>query len=70
MGTALIDMYSKCGLLKEAQIIFDELRFRDPITWNSLITGYAQLGETEVVLSILEKMRSKLKKYLVEERWA
>ena len=58
VGTALIDMYSKCGLLKEAQIIFDQLRVRDPITWNSLITGYSQLGETEVVLGMLERMRA------------
>jgi pentatricopeptide repeat protein len=57
LGTALIDMYAKCGMLAHAQDTFDGLPAQDVITWNSLINGYAQLGEVESVLQIFGKMR-------------
>ena len=56
LGNMLIDMYAKCGLLIEAQSVFDRLSIRDLVSWNSLMTGYAMLGESGVVFHILENM--------------
>ncbi|RWW02410.1 hypothetical protein GW17_00034499 [Ensete ventricosum] len=36
---ALISMYSKCGLLLDATKVFDQMRYRDSISWNSVISG-------------------------------
>ncbi|WOK96113.1 hypothetical protein Cni_G04820 [Canna indica] len=44
---ALISMYSKCGHLFDATKIFDEMRFRDSISWNSVISGCLLASELE-----------------------
>ncbi|KAK2973541.1 hypothetical protein RJ640_010596 [Escallonia rubra] len=40
LGTALINMYSKCGAIEFARKVFDELPKQNIATWNSLIHGY------------------------------
>eukprot|EP00250_Pteridium_aquilinum_P021062 c25021_g11_i1 orf=1-684(-) len=57
VGTALVDMYVKCGLLGRAQEVFDELVIRDVITWNTLITGYSHQGNAEEVFNCFERMQ-------------
>ncbi|KAK7276001.1 hypothetical protein RIF29_17131 [Crotalaria pallida] len=44
IGNSLIDMYSKCGNLEDAQRIFDMMLERDVYSWNSIIGGYIQAG--------------------------
>lgn len=56
VGNNLVDMYSKCGFLAEAQQVFDKLLIQDMISWNALIAGYAQHGESEVVFKSFDKM--------------
>ncbi|CAH9086095.1 unnamed protein product [Cuscuta epithymum] len=41
-SSSLIDMYSKCGELKEARLLFDEIPKRNVVCWTSMITGYMQ----------------------------
>jgi pentatricopeptide repeat protein len=57
VGNAVVDMYVKCGELTKAQEVFDELPCRDVVSWNIIITGYAQLGLTEEVLNYYEQMQ-------------
>ncbi|KAH0892056.1 hypothetical protein HID58_054485 [Brassica napus] len=57
IGSALVDMYSKCGHVDEAQQCFDELcGYRNVVTWNSLITCYEQNGPVEEALSVFNLM--------------
>ncbi|KAI5068818.1 hypothetical protein GOP47_0017163 [Adiantum capillus-veneris] len=56
IGNALIDLYVKCGLLLEAQDVFERLEARDVVTWTSLISGYAQRGKGEEAFRTLNKM--------------
>lgn len=53
---ASMDMYAKCGLIAEAQKVFDRLLDRDVISWNTLISAYAQLGKSKCVFSIVDTM--------------
>lgn len=41
VGTALIDMYAKCGSMDNAQKVFDQMPERDEVSWSSIIQGYA-----------------------------
>ncbi|XP_061337934.1 pentatricopeptide repeat-containing protein At4g13650-like [Gastrolobium bilobum] len=38
--STLIHMYGKCGIVSEAQKLFDEMTYRNAVVWNSLIRGY------------------------------
>jgi pentatricopeptide repeat protein len=56
LGNALVSMYAKCCMPGRAQEVFDELLVPDVISWNALISGYAQLGEVRKVLYLFYKM--------------
>ncbi|KAJ6722972.1 hypothetical protein OIU74_007535 [Salix koriyanagi] len=41
VSSALVDMYGKCGLVKEARRAFDEVYCRDLVLWNVMLSCYA-----------------------------
>ncbi|KAK4764991.1 hypothetical protein SAY86_026081 [Trapa natans] len=45
LGSALIDMYSKCGRVDDARRIFDQMPKRNVFSWTSMIDGYGKNGE-------------------------
>ena len=56
IGTVLIDMYAKCGLLTSAQEVFDQLSVHNVATWSVLISGYGQWGKDDTVVDLFDKM--------------
>ncbi|MCO5594430.1 hypothetical protein L7F22_048460 [Adiantum nelumboides] len=44
VGGALVNMYAKCGALLLAESVLEELPSHTVVSWNALITGYAQEG--------------------------
>lgn len=58
-GTSLISMYSKCGNLEDAWNLFLEMPQKDVVTWNAMITGYAQHGAGQKALGLFNDMREK-----------
>lgn len=58
VGTSLISMYCKCGVLKDAWKLFQEMSCKDLVTWNSMISGCAQHGVSEKALSLFDEMRN------------
>ncbi|OAY80906.1 Pentatricopeptide repeat-containing protein [Ananas comosus] len=57
VGTALINFYSKFGCMDEAMLIFGELPVRNSVTWTAVITGYSQIGESDVSLKLFNLMK-------------
>jgi len=53
---ALIDMYGKCGDMKSAENLFEMAPVRDVVTWNTLITGFAQNGHGVDSLAVFRRM--------------
>ncbi|XAR48473.1 hypothetical protein NMG60_11031299 [Bertholletia excelsa] len=57
VGTALVNMYSKCGSIERASKAFVEMSTRTLISWTSMITGFAQNGFWQQALQLFEDMR-------------
>ncbi|KAI5071738.1 hypothetical protein GOP47_0013989 [Adiantum capillus-veneris] len=57
VGSALLVMYGKCGLIGKAQEVFDKLVKKNVVSWTALITGYAEHGHGEKALEYFEKMQ-------------
>eukprot|EP00250_Pteridium_aquilinum_P010383 c19346_g1_i1 orf=1433-4231(-) len=57
VGTALINMYGRCGSPDDAQIMFDKMPERNAFTWNSLIAAYAQNAQGDRAIQQLKKMK-------------
>lgn len=55
-GTALIDMYSKCGSFSCAHALFDRIKTKDSISWNAIIAGYGIHGHGKEALKLFLKM--------------
>ena len=61
VGTALVNMYAKCGSIRDAQLVFDKMGKRDVISWNALIGGLALYGCGQEALQIFEQMKKEVK---------
>ncbi|MED6220216.1 hypothetical protein PIB30_042784 [Stylosanthes scabra] len=58
VGSALIDMYSKCGQVKRAESIFLGLPNRNLISWNAMMHGYARNGDSAQVIELFKMLKS------------
>ncbi|KAK9130336.1 hypothetical protein Sjap_010823 [Stephania japonica] len=56
VSTALIDMYAKCGSIKEAQILFDTMPEKNVVSWNAMISGYGLHGLGHEALRLFDEM--------------
>ncbi|KAI5057836.1 hypothetical protein GOP47_0027851 [Adiantum capillus-veneris] len=55
--TALVDMFAKCGSFAEARYLLTKFTSRTAVTWNALVSGYADYGLGEEVLDCFNDMR-------------
>ncbi|GLJ05083.1 hypothetical protein SUGI_0010620 [Cryptomeria japonica] len=56
VGSALIDMYSKCGSIEDAHHVFNKMPQRNVVTWNAIIAGFAKNGQVEEALKLFHEM--------------
>ncbi|CAK9226489.1 unnamed protein product [Sphagnum troendelagicum] len=56
VGNSLIDMYAKCGSMREAWRVFDMMPLRDVVSWNALLSGFAMHGHGKEALGHFEQM--------------
>ncbi|XP_062219708.1 pentatricopeptide repeat-containing protein At5g66520-like [Phragmites australis] len=57
LATAIIDMYGKCGSIRDAIRVFAAMPVRNIYSWNSMIAGLAMNGGERQALSLLWKMQ-------------
>ncbi|KAJ0100376.1 hypothetical protein Patl1_20776 [Pistacia atlantica] len=53
--SSLLDKYAKCGDIKTARKVFDEMPERTVVSWTGMIYGYAQLGLNEEALKLFKQ---------------
>eukprot|EP01018_Ginkgo_biloba_P016130 Gb_14867 [translate_table: standard] len=56
VGSALIDMYAKCGSINKARKMFDKMPERNVVSWSAMIAGYSQNGCSEHALKLFYEM--------------
>ncbi|XP_011083953.1 pentatricopeptide repeat-containing protein At4g18520-like isoform X2 [Sesamum indicum] len=55
--TSLVDMYAKCGQIEDARTLFDKMKRRNAITWNTILAGYARNGLGEEAIRLFRMMK-------------
>ncbi|PPR93799.1 hypothetical protein GOBAR_AA26881 [Gossypium barbadense] len=55
-GSALLDMYAKCGSIEDSIQLFQYMSERNIVSWNALISAHAQNGDAKATLDSFEKM--------------
>ncbi|CAA7406681.1 unnamed protein product [Spirodela intermedia] len=58
LGTALINMYAKCGEIEAAFSMFDEMPHKDVRTWSVMIGGLAIHGHAREALLLFTEMKT------------
>lgn len=57
LGTALVDMYTKCGCIETARAVFNEMPSKDVFAFTSLISGLANNGDSAGAISFFARMQ-------------
>ena len=58
VGNALMDMYAKCGIIEKAIAVFQGMKTKDLISWNTLIGGLAMHGRGADALNLFIPMKN------------
>ncbi|CAN1270395.1 Pentatricopeptide repeat-containing protein At4g14850 [Linum perenne] len=58
VGSALVDMYGKCGSIHDAEQTFREMPEKNLFAWNAMISGYAHQGHADMAIRLFREMAS------------
>ena len=56
VGTAFVNMYSKCGSLHDAEILFDKLFEQDVVSFNAMIATFDLFGKTKDAFQLFNQI--------------
>ncbi|KAL4303690.1 hypothetical protein GQ457_10G003340 [Hibiscus cannabinus] len=56
--TGVVNLYSKCRKIEEAYKMFDRMPERDLVSWNTIVSGFAQNGLAKLALGLVVRMQS------------
>lgn len=59
VGSAMIDMYAKCGLINEACRVFESMEKRNVYSYSAMISGLAAHGRANEAIAIFHEMVGK-----------
>ncbi|OVA13362.1 Pentatricopeptide repeat [Macleaya cordata] len=58
VGTAIVDLYAKCGDIDEAVKKFSRLKIRNVVSWTAIISGFVQKEDSIYALQFFKEMRT------------
>lgn len=59
VGSALLDMYSKCGNMGSALRVLDDMPERNLVSWNSIIVGFLQNKSYDMAVGFFKEVLGK-----------
>lgn len=54
LETALVDMYGKCGELRLAEHVFNQMNEKNTVSWNTMVAAYVQNGQYKEALKMFQ----------------
>lgn len=54
---ALLDMYAKCGRVEQSLMVFENMKARDVVTWNTVISACIHYKDCSLGFRMIRKMR-------------
>ncbi|KAF3790882.1 putative pentatricopeptide repeat-containing protein [Nymphaea thermarum] len=55
---SIVDMYIKCGMIPEAEQLFNEMPEKSVISWTAMITGYGKHGDGKKAIDLFTEMEA------------
>lgn len=59
VNNALVTLYCKCGKIREARHIFEQMPVRDIVSWNAILSGYINAAQISEATEFFRKMPQK-----------
>ncbi|KAL9233400.1 hypothetical protein vseg_008409 [Gypsophila vaccaria] len=56
---ALMSFYSRMGLFKDAETLFNRMKLRDLVSWNAIISGYVSHNEHSLAILLFQELVSR-----------
>ncbi|KAK6154947.1 hypothetical protein DH2020_009195 [Rehmannia glutinosa] len=56
VGSVLVDMYCKCGMVDEAEKLHDRMDEQTLVSWNAIISGFSSIEQSEGAQKFFSKM--------------
>ncbi|KAK6115096.1 hypothetical protein DH2020_007365 [Rehmannia glutinosa] len=56
LGTSIVDMYAKSGLLERAIDVFDRMECKDVTSWTAMISAYGVHGQASRAITLFHRM--------------
>ncbi|CAK9196087.1 unnamed protein product [Sphagnum troendelagicum] len=57
VANSLIDMYTKCGSIEDAQRVFNRMSTRNVVSWSAMILGHVKCGQGQKALELFQQMK-------------
>ncbi|KAI7992793.1 Pentatricopeptide repeat-containing protein [Camellia lanceoleosa] len=57
INNSLIDVYARCGCIEFSRQVFEKMKIRTVVSWNSIIVGFAMNGNAEEAIEFFKLMQ-------------
>ncbi|XP_068638414.1 pentatricopeptide repeat-containing protein At2g29760, chloroplastic [Aristolochia californica] len=59
LSNAILDMYTKCASLEDAEELFDKMVVRDSFSWTTMLVGFAKAGKFNAARQVFDSMSNR-----------
>ncbi|KAJ4909704.1 putative pentatricopeptide repeat-containing protein [Raphanus sativus] len=56
VSNSLVTLYGKCGNIDDSARLFNEMSFRDEVSWTAMVSAYAQFGRANEAIDLFDRM--------------
>ncbi|CAH8363791.1 unnamed protein product [Eruca vesicaria subsp. sativa] len=56
VSNSLVTLYGKCGNIDDSTKLFNEMSFRDEVSWTAMVSAYAQFGRAIEAIDLFDRM--------------